>query len=550
MALPARLKRSRHGIYYFRVVIPMHMRPFLGGRTEIKKTLHTREPREARQWAYALNAQLGTLLWGGVTGMGKRYDPAKFNEHDRSTWPTNQDELTRWEADFQRGIFKADPSIPGDQEGLMALVAKIEATGATFVPPPQSLPVADIAKEVAAAVREAVQALPTGGQNLTKIGLGKAVASYKEHLPRVLFNSKTRQKYDAALDEFVASAGERVLYSVDAKMIVAFKRSQNDKKRAVGTINTKLSAIKGFLEWAQQELYFPKGELPTEGQWVAEKQDESGKKASGTGRKPLSIADLRAFFEPTLYRKQLGKQPQWFWGPILALYTGARIEEICQLHREDFEVVDGLVCMRVDSRDDKGVKTEAGIRCIPLHPMLKELGFFDFLTDMRETFPDDPHLFPFLPPDKHDIVSGSTSAKLNRYMQLSKVHVPDVKVFHSFRHTANQELADRRVSLEYRCRLIGHDINNSNESYTEPVPMTNLFEAGIGRMIFEKELPDGTRTRLDLSPLKYEKGSMVQLVRKLMKTKPKDSARRKETAKQAMANGVDYKTKKPRDKRK
>ena len=45
MDLPARLKRNRFGVYAFRFVIPKRLRPLFGGRTEIKRSLKTREPR-------------------------------------------------------------------------------------------------------------------------------------------------------------------------------------------------------------------------------------------------------------------------------------------------------------------------------------------------------------------------------------------------------------------------------------------------------------------------------------------------------------------------
>ncbi len=50
---PPFLIRSRHGIYYFRLVIPQHLRPELG-RSEIRRSLHTRSKRDA----LLLSAQL------------------------------------------------------------------------------------------------------------------------------------------------------------------------------------------------------------------------------------------------------------------------------------------------------------------------------------------------------------------------------------------------------------------------------------------------------------------------------------------------------------
>ncbi len=42
-------KDPRTGIYYFRRVIPDDLRPFLGGKREVKVSLGTRDPGEARE---------------------------------------------------------------------------------------------------------------------------------------------------------------------------------------------------------------------------------------------------------------------------------------------------------------------------------------------------------------------------------------------------------------------------------------------------------------------------------------------------------------------
>jgi hypothetical protein len=48
MRLPAHLKRSRHGIYYFRLVLPFPSRAFFGLKREIRRSLGTREPDQAK----------------------------------------------------------------------------------------------------------------------------------------------------------------------------------------------------------------------------------------------------------------------------------------------------------------------------------------------------------------------------------------------------------------------------------------------------------------------------------------------------------------------
>ena len=64
MRIPAHPRRSRHGIYYFRITVPLAIRETFGGRSEIKSSLHTRNLKvamvEARRLAIDANPLSGT----------------------------------------------------------------------------------------------------------------------------------------------------------------------------------------------------------------------------------------------------------------------------------------------------------------------------------------------------------------------------------------------------------------------------------------------------------------------------------------------------------
>jgi hypothetical protein len=58
MRIPAYIHRSRHGIYFFRIVVPRTLREAFDGRTEVRRSLHTRKLREAIQVAQPLAMRL------------------------------------------------------------------------------------------------------------------------------------------------------------------------------------------------------------------------------------------------------------------------------------------------------------------------------------------------------------------------------------------------------------------------------------------------------------------------------------------------------------
>ena len=86
-------------------------------------------------------------------------------------------------------------------------------------------------------------------------------------------------------------------------------------------------------------------------------------------------------------------RPQFFGGSLIGLYTGMRLEEICQGTSQKSKEIDGVWCFDVnDDKPDKSVKTEDR-RLVPSHPFLvKDLGFIKYV----QSLPKDGRIFPTL----------------------------------------------------------------------------------------------------------------------------------------------------------
>ncbi len=57
---------------------------------------------------------------------------------------------------------------------------------------------------------------------------------------------------------------------------------------------------------------------------------------------PFTDAELKAIFDPVEFPKWASKYPHRWFGPILGLYSGARVNEIAQLRLEDIDTIDGV----------------------------------------------------------------------------------------------------------------------------------------------------------------------------------------------------------------
>jgi integrase len=159
--------------------------------------------------------------------------------------------------------------------------------------------------------------------------------------------------------------------------------------------------------------------------------------------------------------------------PLLALYTGARLEELCQLKAQDFKVIDGCHYIDIHGEGDtqNRVKTPSSIRKIPVHTDLIGLGLLDivnkrstghFLFDLKRINTNLGHL-----PSKW--FSGYKGS-----LGLPK----GTKVFHSFRHTLRDKLTLNGVPNEHIRELLGHEqIGETFGRYGSTIPVNVLAES-------------------------------------------------------------------------
>ena len=114
-------------------------------------------------------------------------------------------------------------------------------------------------------------------------------------------------------------------------------------------------------------------------------------------RPPFTAKELELIFTD-LGKTKLPNGPKSFryWIPLIGLYQGMRLNEICQLYLDDILVVDGLPCIRIQANRQRKqrVKNSSSIRTIPIHSTLLKLGFLDFcLRRMRQKSRKNDQLF-------------------------------------------------------------------------------------------------------------------------------------------------------------
>lgn len=74
------------------------------------------------------------------------------------------------------------------------------------------------------------------------------------------------------------------------------------------------------------------------------------------------------------------------WGTLIGIHTGARLNEIAQLHLEDVRQIDGIWCFDINQKPGtkKQLKNDASARIVPIHSKLIEYGFLGYVDRIKQ----------------------------------------------------------------------------------------------------------------------------------------------------------------------
>jgi integrase len=266
-------------------------------------------------------------------------------------------------------------------------------------------------------------------------------------------------------------------YKVDTEDMASLVRlaDHHDLPRLTPKAVRKL--MDGFgeiLAWAVTQTFLPSNPATNLGEEVF--RALGGKKVKATDeRDAFSRDDLQGIFGAEWFLTGQGQRtasgvfyyyrPYYYWLPLLALYTGGRLNELAQLYVKD--IVVGVEIPHVDfnligekkldaDSHDKSLKTVNATRIVPVHSSLIEKGFLDYVSALQAA--GHSRLFPELNFDPVKGYGKAAGSWFNeRYLgKRLKIERNGSKTFHSFRHNFSTALGDAGVSSRIRSQLLGH----------------------------------------------------------------------------------------------
>lgn len=197
---------------------------------------------------------------------------------------------------------------------------------------------------------------------------------------------------------------------------------------------------------------------------------------------PYEASEARKIFEIVTSIKQSGKSPssrieasELYYVTMIAAYSGMRIKEITQLHKEDIALKDGIYCFNINTNDGKTTKTKNSIRFVPIHSKLIDLGLLEYVNSKKSG-----NIFKVSNKDFSEIFRSQIQRKF--------IDKDSKKTFYSFRHYFIDYLVQREVEANLIAQIVGHEKQYKIllNTYAKPIN-ANTLKSKVEMVSYDNE---------------------------------------------------------------
>jgi len=498
--------------FYFRVTVPSQLRPFIGCR-EIVKTLKTQNHNEAVPLALSLGSKAKTLF-NKVRVMTDK------NEIDALLALISLDALDdSKDDDFRRSLTESDPLLDNMSIHQRALLWRRDFKHSQQTDRLQDKIIeqrlrhiadmkhhGELSSENEKATREAMATLsastvivPDKKSPMLSYAIDGYIGRYERQGRKAML-----QKVKSVLPILLEVIGDKPAHTIKQQAISDFFelvqglpprwkdiKNKNPNEKYINIIkqntgdgmaektlfDTYRAVVRLFLKSAYNHLKdqnFPL--LTTEGDVVI----YAGDSPTGLNKqRSLKHHELQTLFEGSLMQEFANdkNKAHQYWLPHLGLFTGARINELCQINPQtDIEEINGVWCFKMsiatagDPRITKRLKNKNSARNVPIHSKLIELGFLDYFKSVKKR--NSMLLFPAWKPSQ-DRAASNAIKWFSRHLDTTGLRDDTKKAkitgFHAFRHTFITKGANLRLRVEVR-QITGHgddDDNATSDGYID-----------------------------------------------------------------------------------
>ena len=539
---------THRGILYFRILVPNHLQSLIGKR-EIRRSLNGLDSRTARTKALRLSLAAQHFFALADDLAHERIRSAQ--EKSVQSFGITKENIKSvgtflFDSTLKKDLSPASltlllPSFLREQEGIVSSTKifseKVEATetdGAgkeDFSFPKEETPSVEPTETVRRRIKlEEKGRLPNLGEAFDAYVKAKTLtwsaASAKDIPPQVrqfveivrelehgrdirvdeLSREHIRSYFDTLKHLPCRLCGQRQFTGKGWLQLADMGRSgQIERLLSVKTMEVRQTNVRSFVNWCELE-YRGAVQAKYVNSGFPKVLSDKDIRRKGVKREAFTQDELKALFgDMGKYVQATEGVPSRFWAPLIALYSGMRLEEICQLHLSDIVKEDGVLCFSINEESGgsgyvKHVKSSAGIRKVPVHPHLwDELGLKKFVASRWAKTSKEKYTSTLLFPDLQERVNAVNHAtvklgsalthwftRYRRSVGVGGQHgEPSTKAFHSFRHTVIEYLhKEARVDLSMLQAVVGHEMVDMGvtENYAGDWPVKTLLTDVIARL--------------------------------------------------------------------
>lgn len=242
------------------------------------------------------------------------------------------------------------------------------------------------------------------------------------------YTEQTRQQHRADVRELIAFMGDAPINAITRAAAGRFVTECLLGKVKGKTVNRKLSSLSGLWKWALKRGHV------SQNPWSNQGVSKGEAKAESQEKRPFTPAELRHLLVPGPHDDALRDLM------VLSLFTGARINELCELRPDD--VQDGGIRIRSG-------KTKAAARWLPIPLGVRGI--------VRRRAENDGWLFPEATPGGRDGKrSWNIDKRANRSIHKALPEAGREVAFHSFRRSYSTACEQAQLYRPTHDELMGH----------------------------------------------------------------------------------------------
>ncbi len=375
------------GMYYFRRGVPLALRPIIGKR-EFLITLGVKDRSEAKRLIADHTKATDALLSHAEGMLAARHLPATEPS------PTDPQEQARWENRIEAGELDLRRStIEDDHREALEPITKLWEQRL-------SLPASELSPDEAAlkymqsdraddlsnamtalaSVRARVGHDPAIDASMASHSSDPAVsigAMFEGYAAQPGLRSATVRQFRAIIEHLIAFLGHDDALRVGQQDLMRWRKhlqtelSKGGRPRAPKTINgSYMAAANVTFAYGLNEAMIPTNPMAAVGKVRALKAVKVREK-DFTPQEQIAILSTTLLPQPDNLAAEHAFARRWV--PWLCAYTGARVNEITQLRREDVSERDGIWTINI-TPEAGAIKTDEA-RLVPMHEHLVAQGF-------------------------------------------------------------------------------------------------------------------------------------------------------------------------------